>query len=84
MKLHFTILLFLTVDSAFPQEVLWPTTLGKYFSSNFGENRDDHFHMGVDIKTNGKIGMEVLAVEDGYISRLRSNYKGYGLSLIHI
>ena len=78
MKLHFTILFFLIVDSAFPQDVLWPTTLGKYFSSNFGENRDDHFHMGVDIKTNGKIGMEVLAVEDGYISRLRSNYKGYG------
>ena len=51
------------------------------FSSNFGENRDDHFHMGVDIKTGGKIGLEVLAVEDGYISRIRSNYTGYGKAL---
>jgi len=81
MKLHFTILFFIIVDSASPKDVLWPTTLGKYFSSNFGENRDDHFHMGVDIKTSGKIGMEVLAVEDGYISRLRSNYKGYGKAI---
>ena len=54
----------------FPQDVLWPTTVGKFFSSTFGENRDDHFHMGLDIKTNGKIGLEVLEVEDGYISRI--------------
>ena len=60
MKLQFTILLFLIVDPAFPQKVLWPTTLGKYFSSNFGENRDDHFHMGVDIKTNGKIKNSII------------------------
>ena len=37
--------------------------------------------MGLDIKTNGKIGLEVLAVEDGYISRIRSNYGGYGKAL---
>ena len=65
----------------FAQSVLWPTTLGKYFSSNFGENRDTHFHMGIDIKTNAKIGIEVLAVEDGYISRIRSNYNGYGKAI---
>ena len=46
------------------QDVLWPTKTDKVFSSNFGENRDSHFHMGVDIKTGGKIGIEVLAVED--------------------
>ena len=27
---------------------------------NFGENRDDHFHMGLDIKTNGVIGANAL------------------------
>ena len=68
----------LAFTNIFPQDVQWPTRLGKFFSSNFGENRDTHFHMGVDIKTEGKIGMEVLAVEDGYISRIRSNYTGYG------
>ena len=68
----------LAFTNIFPQDVQWPTRLGKFFSSNFGENRDTHFHMGVDIKTEGKIGIEVLAVEDGYISRIRSNYTGYG------
>ena len=48
----------------------WPTKASHYFSSNFGENRDDHFHMGLDIKTKGTIGHEVVAVEDGYISRM--------------
>ena len=71
----------LAFASIFSQEVLWPTQTNKVFSSNFGENRDDHFHMGVDIKTGGKIGIEVLAVEDGYISRIRSNYTGYGKAL---
>ena len=37
--------------------------------------------MGLDIKTNGKIGQEILAVEDGYISRVRSDYNGYGIAL---
>ena len=81
MKLKLISIALAITAPAFSQDILWPTTLGKYFSSNFGENRDDHFHMGVDIKTNGKIGMEVLAVEDGYISRIRSNYEGYGKAL---
>ena len=65
----------------FSQDVLWPTRVSKLYSSNFGENRDDHFHMGLDIKTNGVIGQEVLAVEDGFIHRMTSNYNGYGKAL---
>ena len=52
----FTMILMLNFASIFPQEILWPTQTNKVFSSNFGENRDDHFHMGVDIKTGGEIG----------------------------
>ena len=77
----FTIILILAFESILPQDVMWPTQVNKVFSSNFGENRDDHFHMGIDVKTGGKIGLEVLAVEDGYISRIRSNYTGYGKAL---
>lgn len=39
-------------------------------SSNFGEMRPDHFHSGVDIKTDGVEGKPVVAVADGYISRI--------------
>ena len=69
MKKNFILILLLYSTSIFSQNKLWPTKLGKSYSSNFGEFRSDHFHMGLDIKTNGKIGMEVLAIEDGYISR---------------
>lgn len=81
MKQQFALLFFITSMSVFSQDVGWPTQIGKYFSSNFGENRDDHFHMGLDIKTGGKIGMEILAVEDGYISRIKSDFNGYGKAL---
>ena len=81
MKHHLISFFIFSLGAVFPQDVLWPTTVGKFFSSTFGEIRGDHFHMGLDIKTNGKIGLEVLAVEDGYISRMRSNYGGYGKAL---
>jgi len=63
------------------QDYLWPTDAGKSLTSNFGEFRDRHFHMGLDIKTQGKTGVSVYAVEEGYISRMVSNYKGYGKAL---
>ena len=81
MNRHFISFLLFASATLISQDVLWPTRIGKFFSSNFGENRDDHFHMGLDIKTNGKIGQEILAVEDGYISRVRSDYNGYGKAL---
>ena len=60
----------------YPQELKWPTNAGDAYSSNFGEYRDDHFHMGLDIKTNGRTGYEVYAIENGFISRIVSNYNG--------
>lgn len=62
-------------------ELIWPTNAGRKLSSNFGEFRDDHFHMGIDIKTNGREGFDVFAVEDGFISRMVTNYTGYGKAL---
>ncbi len=70
---------FLAVVTA--QDYLWPTDAGKSLKSNFGEFRDRHFHMGLDIKTQGKIGASVFAVEKGYISRMVTNFKGYGRAL---
>lgn len=67
---------FLAVVTA--QDYLWPTDAGKSLKSNFGEFRDRHFHMGLDIKTHGKEGASVFAVEEGYISRMVTNFKGYG------
>ena len=63
------------------QEPVWPTDTGKSLKSNYGEFRHRHFHMGIDIKTGEKEGASVLAVEDGYVSRMVANFKGYGRAL---
>ena len=50
-------------------------------SASFAEMRPDHFHSGIDIKTDGKIGKTIVAAEDGYISRVSHSPFGYGLAV---
>lgn len=52
-----------------------------YYSSNFGEMRTNHFHSGVDFKTDGVEGKEVVPAADGYVSRIFQSPSGYGLAL---
>lgn len=47
-------------------------------AGSFGEPRKDHFHSGIDIKTNGVEGEPVFAIGDGYISRIKVSPYGYG------
>ncbi|WP_288863843.1 M23 family metallopeptidase [uncultured Alistipes sp.] len=50
-------------------------------SSNFGEIRPGHFHAGVDIRTGGTEGKELVAVADGHVSRLSVSPGGYGRAI---
>ena len=52
-----------------------------YYSANFGEMRPNHFHSGIDFKTDGVEGKSVVAVADGYVSRVSQSPSGYGLAL---
>lgn len=52
-----------------------------YYSANFGEMRPNHFHSGTDFKTDGVEGKSVVAVADGYVSRVSQSPTGYGLAL---
>ncbi|MFB9864356.1 M23 family metallopeptidase [Rufibacter immobilis] len=54
-----------------------------FLSGSMGEIRPNHFHGGIDIKTEGKIGLPVYAAADGYISRVKVSSYGYG-NLIYI
>jgi len=47
-------------------------------SGNYGELRPNHFHSGLDFKTNGKEGQDLLSIEDGYVSRINISLWGYG------
>lgn len=52
-----------------------------YLSGTFGELRSNHFHTGIDIKTQGVEGLKVYAAADGYISRIKIGLGGYGNAL---
>ena len=50
-------------------------------SGTFGEPRSTHFHLGIDIKTQGKEGWEVKSIAPGHVSRLRVSLGGYGKTI---
>ena len=58
-----------------------PLKIPLQLSANFGELRIDHFHSGMDIKTQGVTGKEVVAAADGYIFRISVSPGGFGNAL---
>ncbi|MBE0666527.1 MAG: M23 family metallopeptidase, partial [Bacteroidales bacterium] len=47
-------------------------------SASFAELRADHFHSGLDYKTGGVTGKEVLTAADGFIYRISISPSGFG------
>lgn len=58
-----------------------PLKLTPHLSANFGELRNNHFHSGIDFKTQQVINKPIYAIGDGYISRISVSPGGYGLAL---
>ncbi len=58
-----------------------PLDIPLYLSGTFGELRSNHFHAGIDIKTQGVEGLKVLAAANGYVSRIKVGLGGYGNAL---
>jgi hypothetical protein len=58
-----------------------PLDIPIVLAGNFGECRPNHFHSGLDIKTQGKENLPVYAAGDGYISRIKMERGGFGHAL---
>jgi murein DD-endopeptidase MepM/ murein hydrolase activator NlpD len=58
-----------------------PLDIELSLSGNFGEIRPNHFHSGLDLRTNNREGLKVYAVADGYVSRIKVSPYGYGRAL---
>ena len=58
-----------------------PLDIPMQLSGNFGELRPNHFHAGFDLKTQQKEGLNVYAVADGYISRIKISTFGNGKAI---
>lgn len=59
---------------------LFPIKPGEqnYLAGNMAEIRPNHFHTGLDIKTDGRQGLPVYAAADGYVHRMKISSFGYG------
>lgn len=55
-----------------------PLDIPLTLNGNFGEIRPNHFHAGLDLRTKGKSGLNVYAIEEGYVSRVYVSSVGYG------
>jgi hypothetical protein len=89
-----TVLLFcclLNVLAGFSQIFETPNYPNGYFrnplnipislSGNFGELRANHYHMGLDLRTNKVENLPVFAAADGYISRIKIEPGGFGRAI---
>ncbi len=83
-KYFITFLTFIFISiSGFAQtdSLHMPLDIPLYLSGTFGELRSNHFHSGMDIKTNNEEGLPVYAVDDGYVYRIKITRNGYGKAL---
>ncbi len=58
-----------------------PLDIPLVLAGTFGELRSNHFHSGIDIKTQQREGLSVHASADGYVSRIKIKLSGYGKAL---
>lgn len=81
MKKIFILLLLSISLSSFSQDYRSPLDIPIQLSANFGELRNNHFHSGIDMKTQQVINKPIYSIADGFVSRISVSPAGYGLAL---
>jgi len=71
----------ISAQSEYNQDFVPPVDIPIYLTGTFGELRTNHFHAGIDIKTQGREGLKVKSIDDGYVSRIKISLGGYGKAL---
>lgn len=79
---HFSLTTLCRAQDTLPKHYfINPLNIPISLAGTFGEIRSDHYHTGIDIRTDGKEGLPVFAVAKGYISRIVVSPYGYGNAL---
>lgn len=72
----------ISAQTVYPNDYFMsPLGIPLFLSGDFGELRSNHFHTGLDFKTQQKEGLNVYASADGYISRIKISSFGYGKAI---
>lgn len=59
----------------------WPVDNKPGIVANFGELRSNHWHMGLDVRTDQKVNMPVYAAAGGYVAKITVQAFGYGQAI---
>lgn len=59
----------------------WPVQATQAIVANFGELRPNHYHMGLDCRTEQVQNKRVLAAADGYIAKVKVEPWGFGRAI---
>lgn len=71
-----------TIPDDIPQDYFdVPLKIPVQLSGTFGELRSNHFHAGLDIRTQQREGIPIYAAADGFVNRIRVAHFGYGKAL---
>ena len=57
---------------------IFPLKGHRSLAGTFGEPRNNHFHSGIDIKTGGRSGDPIYAIDEGYVYRIKVSPVGFG------
>ena len=57
---------------------IWPVVARVAIVANFGELRPNHYHMGLDCRTDQHENVSVVAAADGYIAKVKIEPSGFG------
>ena len=71
----------LLIFGQYEKDLIAPLEIPFSLSGTFGEPRATHFHLGLDIRTQGKEGWEVKSISSGKVSRIRISLGGYGIAI---
>lgn len=73
---------FSIAQNNYPQDYFRsPLDITLMLSGTFAELRSNHFHSGLDIKTQQRVGLNVYASASGFVSRIKISHFGYGKAL---
>ena len=73
---------FSVAQNNYPQDYFRsPLDITLILSGTFAELRSNHFHSGLDIKTQQRVGLNVYASAGGFVSRIKVSHFGYGKAL---
>ena len=73
---------FIIAQNPYPQDYFRnPLEIPIILAGTFAELRSNHFHSGLDIKTQQQEGLKVFAAAQGYVSRIKISHWGYGKAI---